>query len=296
MESASQVAEPLQIFRDTVVLLEKSAEAIVFEKKEEFHLKVMSTRNALIGSLIREAEEYVDPENKNRLIERLIKEAEECVNPEDKLEFGLQVTFDLDDYITELMSKALACSNGGRERIKAQWRELRDRVETSKRRRELLKPVSELEFVATLRWMIERGVEEDLGRLRQSKEDPPYTSEEIEELFEIAERRIGERVNDSDHVAKKSEGGYQQEKVVAPNMQDLGWTAFQSHLPRLLREASGKWVAFHGDRQAALGNSKQEVYERLLQMKCPLEEVVVRRIKPLGPPLNLQRFRRSRVQ
>jgi hypothetical protein len=358
MESAVQLAEPLQIFWDTVALVEKSEQAIIGDKKEEFELQVTSTQKELIGKLI---DEYVNPENRNELIEQLISEAEKYEAPENRPDFRRRITLDLDEYVLELMNKALACSNGGRKKLKETWRELRARVEITKRRRELIHPSSAKEFEATLRWMAERGDEEDLIQLRELKHHRPYTSRDIEQLLELAEERIAVRVEDPHYVLRKGEEIYQRNKkewdrqyvgqfiaihqgqvvdsdqdktklvdrlmkaqekkgpfrayvvemgapqlsfrgprfrvhtrrkqekkkkpvVAEVNLQDLGWRTFRRELPQLLSEAAGSWVAFRGERQAALGASKQEIYARLLEMKCPLEEVVVRRIQPVGFP------------
>jgi hypothetical protein len=79
-------------------------------------------------------------------------------------------------------------------------------------------------------------------------------------------------------------------------VQRMGWDTFRRELPQLLQDHPGKWVAFHGERQVALHASENEVYEQLKQVGCPLEEVVVRRVEPLGPPIDLRRFRGARVQ
>lgn len=78
---------------------------------------------------------------------------------------------------------------------------------------------------------------------------------------------------------------------VATDTQLVSWETFCRELPRLLQDAPGQWVAFHSERQMALGTSKREVYEQLVQIGCPLEEVIVRRIEALGPPVDLRRFR-----
>jgi len=80
------------------------------------------------------------------------------------------------------------------------------------------------------------------------------------------------------------------------DVQRVSWVTFCRELPRLLQHAPGKWVAFYGEQQVVLGDSKQEVYEQLKQFRCPLEEVIVRRIEPLGPPVDLRRFRGARVR
>lgn len=55
-------------------------------------------------------------------------------------------------------------------------------------------PSSEPEFGADMMWMSEQGESEDLMLLQDIKNDPPFTSEHIERLIEIAIRSIEQRV------------------------------------------------------------------------------------------------------
>jgi hypothetical protein len=51
---------------------------------------------------------------------------------------------------------------------------------------------------ATLMWMAEQGVKEDLDLLRQVKKNRPYPSADIVQLLEITEQRLNERVYRTD--------------------------------------------------------------------------------------------------
>ncbi|MEN9328099.1 MAG: hypothetical protein RI947_907 [Candidatus Parcubacteria bacterium] len=75
-------------------------------------------------------------------------------------------------------------------------------------------------------------------------------------------------------------------------IQRLGWETFKQKLLQLLATNPREWVAFHGETQAALHESKQEVYRLLQEQGIPLTEVVVTKIEPLGPPVDLRRPRR----
>jgi hypothetical protein len=77
------------------------------------------------------------------------------------------------------------------------------------------------------------------------------------------------------------------------DLQKEGWKTFCEQLAELLRRTPGKWIAFHGREQAALADSKQGVYKRLLAQGYNLHEVVVHRIEPLPPPIDV-RFRAGR--
>jgi hypothetical protein len=227
----------------------------------------------------------------------LFEETEKYIVPHEREEFAVQFKLAIlnskIDLVKQLSKEAKPRSNGGWAKIQKEVHESHAEWEKELRRLELENPVGRESFVNNLKWLTEHGVERDLAGVRTIKRNPPYASEEISGLLEIAEQRICERINDPDHVSEPTEDDQQRRDTSVENAQDVGWATFQRELPRLLKEAPGKWVAFHRDRQAALSTSKQEVYERLLQMKCPLEEVVVRRIKPLGPPVNLQRLRRA---
>ena len=136
----------------------------------------------------------------NEVIQTLIKEdlgdvlekTEKCV--EKKEEFILRFVLMLSDSINRLSKDAKICSNGGWSAIDDRWHELNTKVEIWSRRTKLLIPPSEQDFRATLMWMAERGVKEDLGLLRQVEKAPPFRAEDIVRLLEVAEERISERV------------------------------------------------------------------------------------------------------
>ena len=91
--------------------------------------------------------------------------------------------------------------------------------------------------------------------------------------------------------------GWKSVECSETHVQRVGWETFRRELPRLLQEHPGKWVAFHGERQVALDASEQEVYQQLKRDGCPLEEVVVRRIAPLGPlVVDLRQPRRVQIR
>jgi hypothetical protein len=306
---------------------------------------------------------------RNDLLERTGKH----IPPEEQEEFARQAELALLDSNIESI-EALGKVARVRGISSAGFLRLRAKAKALKREFQLESPQTQQGFEAALMWIAENGEKEHLEKLRQIKKAPPYSSETIKRLFEIAEERISERVNDFEYVLRKGEEAYQRnrqgweqqyadqfialyrgeviasdrnksrliEKIIKKqreegpfrafivevgasvlrargprirlgmkghqdvegenviisktNVQEAGWTTFRHELPRLLNEAPGKWVAFHGERQVALEASKLEVYRQLEQAGCPLEEVIVRRIEPLGPPIDLRRFRGLRVK
>jgi len=76
------------------------------------------------------------------------------------------------------------------------------------------------------------------------------------------------------------------------DVQLVGSDAVRRELPRLLREVPGKWIAYRGEQQVALADSAREAYAQFTRANIPLDEVVVLRVEPLAPPLDLRRIRR----
>ena len=68
------------------------------------------------------------------------------------------------------------------------------------------------------------------------------------------------------------------------DLQRLGWEAFQNKLPELLETDPEKWVAFHGEAQVAISDTKDGLYQVLNDAETPLDEVVVRRVQLLSRP------------
>ena len=58
---------------------------------------------------------------------------------------------------------------------------------------------------------------------------------------------------------------------------------FRRDLPQLLKTDAGRWVAYNGDRQVALGRSKRKLYQQCLQQGLNLDEFTVRCIQPELP-------------
>ena len=219
----------------------------------------------------------------------LLAKTEEEVIPEKRQEFAIQVGLVLKAYVEELAKEVHLHTNGGWGKIVADWHELPAKIEMIVRRRELENPRSQQDFEATLMWMAERGEAEDLELIRKVREVPSYSSQGIDELFEIAEKRISERI-DNPELEEEDE-----HLVSGTDIQQASWAAFQQQLPHLLKQALGQWVAFHGEHYV-LGASKREVYGELKRKQWPRNEVVVRRIAPLGPPIDTRTYRGVRAQ
>ena len=56
--------------------------------------------------------------------------------------------------------------------------------------------------------------------------------------------------------------------------------AFRRDLPQLLKKYEGRWVAYNGDRQVAIGRSKTQLYQQCLNEGLDDNDFVVRCIQP----------------
>lgn len=74
-------------------------------------------------------------------------------------------------------------------------------------------------------------------------------------------------------------------------IQRQGSAAYKRELGRLLKEAPGKWVAFRGDRQIALADTAQELLKQIEAIGVPRNEIVVRGVEPLVPPVDFRLHR-----
>ena len=69
-----------------------------------------------------------------------------------------------------------------------------------------------------------------------------------------------------------------QETVPAPIRQARA--AWRRDLPTLLRTHPGQWVAYHGERQIAIGSNKTDLFQQCLRSGLQRGEFLVLRIEP----------------
>ncbi|OGW18100.1 MAG: hypothetical protein A3G93_02955 [Nitrospinae bacterium RIFCSPLOWO2_12_FULL_45_22] len=130
----------------------------------------------------------------------VLKDSKKAILPENENKFCARAADILLSDIMKLSKIAWDCSNGGWIEIRGRWQDIRRKVEMASRRFNLLSPLGQKYFEADLRrWVIECGLRQDQNIIRQLKKDPLYPSEAINRLFEMAEKRIGERVGESDN-------------------------------------------------------------------------------------------------
>jgi len=65
-----------------------------------------------------------------------------------------------------------------------------------------------------------------------------------------------------------------------PPMIQRSQGAFRRDLPQLMKKYYGRWVAYNGDRQVAIGRSKSKLYQQCLDQGLDEDEFVVRYIQP----------------
>jgi len=130
---------------------------------------------------------------------------------------------------------------------------------------QLTHPASEEEFKATLWWIIECGTENDLALLRELKENPPYASDEIHKLLDIAMQRIRERTSQKDDppaaVLRKDE------------------EAYQLHKEEWDRRYAGRYIAIYQGEVIASDAKKTKLTEKIFKKqreKGPFRACVIK--------------------
>lgn len=71
-------------------------------------------------------------------------------------------------------------------------------------------------------------------------------------------------------------------------VQARGWNAFVLDLPWNLKVLGDQWVAYRGDDIVATASSWGEIYGAIEGI--PPAELLVRRVEPFGPPVDLRRL------
>ena len=56
--------------------------------------------------------------------------------------------------------------------------------------------------------------------------------------------------------------------------------AFRRSLPQLLQDHAGRWVAYHGERRVAVGDSKTGLYQQCLNQGLRRGDFLVLRVEP----------------
>jgi hypothetical protein len=176
---------------------------------------------------------------------------------------------------TEAPEKETKAPNGSAT-AKDILKQLKEKAEAVERRLELVIPTSLENFKANLWWIIEQGVEEDLDLLRRIKKNLPYDSEDVQQLVEMAEHRIRERVNAPDRVIEKGEEAYQLHKAE--------WEA----------EFSGHYIAIYRGELIGNATTKSELFRQINEAQKqsgPLRAYIIK----LGAPQLIARGPRFRL-
>ena len=87
------------------------------------------------------------------------------------------------------------------------WQKVLARIN---RRWDLEHPLSLDDFINALRWAFENGDVEELDLIRRIRVHPPYDSDKIQRLLDLAEDQIHDRVYDPQRVVDREEAAYQQ--------------------------------------------------------------------------------------
>jgi hypothetical protein len=174
-------------------------------KAVQFGLERLMLKDG-IDSAVKEAQQFIDPHKRpdfeqhllgmSSSMETLVKalyDIDNFVEPSKRLSFEQLVTKMLSRFIEQQIKEMRNISPVEVAGRAPKWRELRNQVESSARRIDLLRPASPKEFHATLMWVAERGCEPELELLSQIEKDPPFHSNEITHLIQLAKTRIANR-------------------------------------------------------------------------------------------------------
>lgn len=161
-----------------------------------------------IDNAVKEAQQFIDPHKRpdfeqhlrgmSSSMETLVKalyDIDNFVEPDRRLGFEQLVTKMLSRFIEQQIREMRNVSPVEVAGRAPKWRELRNQVEATARRIDLLRPGSPKEFHATLMWVAERGYEPELELLLQIEKDPPFHSKEITHLIQLAKTRIATRTS-----------------------------------------------------------------------------------------------------
>ncbi len=183
----------------------------------------------------------------------LCEEAEKHIPTEKKDAFRSQLKLELlnskIDFIESISKDAKLYSNGGWTKIKGPLHESRTKFELLKRRLQLISPPSSAVFEAALKWVAEHGEDEEISLLQEIRKEPPYRSDSVNRLLEIAEKRINLRLNDPAYVTKKSEEAYQRHKAQ--------WE----------RDYAGQFIAIHRGEVIDSDRDESELVKRVIELQ-----------------------------
>ncbi len=109
-----------------------------------------------------------------------------------------KITFikeDINQYIKLLKKESTRSERSKYAEIGKEWNELRKDIEIMERRLKFFNPnITQSAFEATLMWMVEQGEQEELNLIQKVQLNPPYNSNQIQNLFDLAESEIRERI------------------------------------------------------------------------------------------------------
>lgn len=221
METLIAVPQPLSIINFNLVnlpaLLQKTRTRVNAEQKPQFDLQATSAMSDCIAALRNTTKDVGRQEQEvignltelTRAAEilraniydmnHLLKSDEVHITSEKRERLEFQATLIVSHCIETLKNQVERFSPEKFDQLKQEWRELHMKVETVRRRLELLTPPAEQDLITTLWWMAERGETEDLDLLQRVKSGKYANSEEVARGIETAEQRISVRAYDPDN-------------------------------------------------------------------------------------------------
>lgn len=184
----------------------------------------------------------------------LLRKSGECVLLEKQLRYERAVVADISRLVVGLRESTQASCNGSWQEIAPDWQQLEAMTESCEREariRELENPSSQEDFWANLVWMAERGTEDDLNLLQRLQQNPPYTSDEILRLLDMAIQRIRERTSARDDSPAA--------------VQRQGEEAYQLHKAEWDRQYAGRYIAIYQGEVVASDAKKTRLMEKIVK-------------------------------
>jgi hypothetical protein len=199
-------------------------------------------------------------------VDTLRKKNGERVAPQSRKEFerrsttnidelARQIAIDVYERIKKIIAETKACYNGGWAVAKPEWRQLLEQAQALVRDCELAVPTSSENLQANLRWMVEHGRENNLPLLKELQKNPPYHSDIISTLIDMAIQQI-------EHRSKAIEAV----DSLATAMRK-GEEAYHQHKDEWDKTYAGKYIAIHQGEVICSNTDKRQLMRGIIKQQ-----------------------------
>ncbi len=123
----------------------------------------------------------------------LIKKSRDYVPKKKQLQYEREVMANISQSAQALTESLKPIYNRHSKSLEQSWKQLCEMAATHEREvriRELERPASSENFQTNLAWISEHGTDKEVDLLEKLQESPPYVSDEISKLLDVAIQRI----------------------------------------------------------------------------------------------------------